>query len=272
MGKKKFFTGKVVSQESAGPKAYVLTVRAPAVAKTIHPGQFVMLRCWRGFSPLLNRPFGLFDKDPARGTFSMLYKVRGPATEKMSRLRAGFPVTLCGPLGNGFDVGALAGYETILLCAGGIGIGPLHALAKKLRATSRRQEIILLFGAQTKKELLCIKEFHAMNVSVLTATDDGSQGYKGFVSDRAMAWLKEARRRRDSLAACVCGPRPMLKNFVSIFNACRIPAYVALEEHFACGIGACFGCAVKIKSTGGFEYARICHDGPVFSAEKLILE
>ncbi len=263
---------RVTAHIAVSDTSYLLTLEAPSVARAITPGQFILLRCWEGVMPLLNRPFGACRKDIARGTFTILYKVRGPATRLMTRLTKGDRVAVTGPLGKGFDLAAARDAETLLLCAGGIGVGPIAFLSRQLRAKYPSKDMAVFCGARTKKELFLQKDLEKIGAKIIVATDDGSRGYKGLISDCMLGWCKDRKNKFSSSMAFACGPRLMSKSFITVSDALGVPAQLLLEEHFACGVGACYGCAVKVKRAHAVEYARICHDGPVFWADTLILE
>jgi dihydroorotate dehydrogenase electron transfer subunit len=151
-----------------------------------------------------------------------------------------------------------------------MGIAPLVFLAEKLVEINNQQLTInnlVLIGAKTKRQILCEKEFRNLGFDVKIATDDGSRGTKGKVTDLLKNILLATRY---SLLATIyaCGPRPMLKEISCISAAYKIPAQISLEEHMACGIGACLGCVVKTKN----GYQRVCKEGPVFNAAEIMWE
>lgn len=230
--------------------------RASGLAAKVKPGQFVNIRLTDGFQPLLRRPFSVH---AAAGVeFTVMYQVVGEATALFSRQKAGTLLDIIGPLGNGFTLTPLSQAKPLLV-AGGMGVAPLAFLAERLT-----RKPLVLIGAKTKTQVLCEKDFIDADCSVKIATDDGSRGFKGYVSELLE---KELSVRGDKPPAIyACGPNPMLKEVARIALARRIPAQLSLEEHMACGIGACLGCAVNTKS--GFR--RVCKEGPVFTAGELI--
>lgn len=144
-----------------------------------------------------------------------------------------------------------------------MGVAPLLFLAEKLT----RNRTLVLIGAKTKSQILCGQEFKKLGCEVKIATDDGSQGHKGKVTDLLNKILPLAISHKP-LAIYACGPRPMLKEISRLSQEYKIPAQISWEEHLACGIGACRGCVVKTK-TG---YQRVCQEGPVFTAPEIIWE
>jgi dihydroorotate dehydrogenase electron transfer subunit len=149
-----------------------------------------------------------------------------------------------------------------------MGVAPLFSLAEKIKShkvtKSQSHKVLVLIGAKTKKQILCENEFKKLGCSVKIATDDGSRGFKGYVSDLLKKFFSTANCQ--PLAIYACGPGPMLKEVAAVAKKYNIPAQVSLEEHMACGIGACLGCVVNTQD--GFK--RACKEGPVFNAGQLI--
>jgi dihydroorotate dehydrogenase electron transfer subunit len=151
--------------------------------------------------------------------------------------------------------------------AGGMGVAPLIFLAEKLaksQVTSHKSQVIVLIGAKTKGQIICEKEFKELGCEVKIATDDGSRGFKGNITDLFRNLVSSVEYRVSSIYAC--GPRPMLKEISWISKKYKMPAQISLEEHMACGIGACLGCVVNTKE--GFK--RVCKEGPVFKADEIV--
>jgi dihydroorotate dehydrogenase electron transfer subunit len=209
--------------------------------------------------------------------------VVGKGTEILSQKKAREYLDIIGPLGNGF--GYRTSYivaRTSILVVGGIGVVPLLFLAEKLNERNTQylpagrqgaipacrqagRNTLVLIGAKTKDHILCEKEFKKLGYSVKIATDDGSKGFKGNVTELLRNILRSTKYdMRYTIYAC--GPRPMLKEIALISQKYNIPAQVSLEEHMACGIGACLGCAVNTRD----GYKRVCKEGPVFDAEEII--
>lgn len=254
---------RIIENRRLAPRYFRMRLSCPEVARLAQPGQFVMLKVSATGAPLLRRPLGVHRVQA--GAFELLYETVGPGTRLLSRMRPGEPVDVLGPLGNGFDLAAMRQAGKRVLVAGGMGVAPLLFLAESLSAEKRRGtrgEDLILIGAKTATGVLCLKEFRAAGFRVQVATDDGSRGKKGYVS----SLLPEALTA--SAHVCACGPRPMLREVSRIVSLRGVRAQVSLEEHMACGIGACLGCAVR--TTAG--YARVCKDGPVFDAGSIVWE
>ncbi|GAB1401166.1 dihydroorotate dehydrogenase electron transfer subunit [Elusimicrobiota bacterium] len=228
---------------------YELIIESKDMASVALPGQFCMVSVPNAY---LRRPLSIYKT--TKTTVSFLYKIIGKGTEVLSTLRPGETVKVLGPLGTSYPVNQKSVDGEPILVAGGTGIASVHFLASKLKKKG-----ILFYGARTKQELLCLSEFEKIGWKVCVATEDGSKGFKGFVTDL----LKE--KIKNNNIVYTCGPTPMMKKVISIVKELKLNGYASLEEKMACGIGNCQGCAVKV----GDEYKMVCKDGPVFSIELL---
>jgi dihydroorotate dehydrogenase electron transfer subunit len=251
---------RIISNKLIGESYGELVFESNKIARSALPGQFVNIKVDNSVAPFLRRPFGIHRVNNRR--VSILYEILGKATEILSRRKSGGYLDVLGPLGHGFD------YGSPVIIAGGMGVAPLFFLAEKLAQDSKftvAGKPIVLLGAKTKKQVLCEKEFKKLGCDVTIATDDGSRGFKGKVTDLLRHFLSNFRHR-ISTSICACGPRPMLKEISRIAKKYNIPAQVSLEEHMSCGIGACLGCVVNTKD----GYKRVCKEGPVFQAGEVI--
>ena len=211
------------------------------------PGQFVNILLDGLF---LRRPISVCDR--VDGELTIVYKVVGKGTEKMSQMKEGTLDILTG-LGNGYDL-SLSGEKPLLL-GGGVGVPPMYLLAKDLIREGKQVSVIL--GFNTKDEIFYEEEFRALGADVTVATADGSYGVKGFVTD--------AMKGMDYTYFYTCGPEPMLK---AVWNASATSGQFSFEERMGCGFGACMGCSCKTL-TGN---KRICKDGPVLRKEEILWE
>jgi len=236
----------IIANEKIGIGFYKIRVRSQYLAKNTKPGQFFEVRCCDGVTPLLRRPLSCHHimKDHVE----MLYEVLGPATEALSSRKPGEALDLIGPLGKGFDIES----RGAVIVAGGIGVAPMLALAEKLK------DAVVLIGGRRKSHVLCENDFKKLGHKVIIATDDGSKGHRGFVTELLQAELPDRR------TIYACGPHAMLKVVAGIAARHRIDCQVSLEERMACGLGVCLGCPVKIKPDG---YKMVCKDGPVFDSK-----
>lgn len=248
---------KILSNQRIARDYFKLSLFSKRIPPAAKPGQFVQIKISDKDTPLLRRPLGIHHISPR--TFEVLFRVVGEGTRILSQRKPGEYLDIIGPLGNGFDLTVKA--SAPILVAGGMGVAPLVFLAEKL---AYRKTLVLL-GAKTKNEILCDDEFRKLGCRIEASTDDGSKGFKGKVTDLLKKILPLAVSNKR-LAIYACGPRPMLKEISAISKQYNIPAQVSLEEHMACGIGACLGCAVNTKK--GFQ--RACKEGPVFDSKEII--
>jgi dihydroorotate dehydrogenase electron transfer subunit len=215
----------------------------------------------------------------------VVYCVLGPATLRMTTLVKGNSINIIGPLGNGFTVPA--GKKRALLVAGGMGSPPLEHLAQVLTAEHPTMDAIAFAGAKTKDDLpferpldnlsqeigFWLGEFARYSIGSFVATDDGSAGFKGFVSACLVDWLSQNSISFNPAEAIIyaCGPRSMLAGIAKLARDKKIDCQVSMEETMACGIGLCQSCAVKCKADGAGEtYKFCCKDGPIFDAKEIV--
>ena len=212
----------------------------------------------------------------------VVYCVLGPASLRMTTLVKGNTINIIGPLGNGFTVPP--GKKRALLVAGGMGSPPLEHLAQVLTAEHPTMDAIAFAGAKTKEDFekpldnlsreigFWLKEFGKYSISSFVATDDGSAGFKGFVSACILDWLSQNALTFNPAEAIIyaCGPRSMITAIAKLARDKKIDCQVSMEEAMACGIGLCQSCAVKYKSPTGEIYKLCCKDGPVFDAKEIV--
>lgn len=252
---------------------YRIRLHAPDLARAIRPGQFVMLRLPGRTDPLLGRPFALYDTvldaqgQPA--ALDVVYLVVGKLTGLLAQLSAGDSIEVWGPLGNGFPV---ISCEHVGLVAGGIGQTPFLAHIRALLGQrgyggqpARRQatRVSLFYGVRTADYAAGIDDFRAAGATVHLATDDGSLGFKGFVTQ-----LVESQPPPDHFVGC--GPEPMMHALAALATRWNVPCHLSLETPMACGLGVCFSCVTKVRTEDGWDYRRVCVDGPVFDAATLV--
>jgi dihydroorotate dehydrogenase electron transfer subunit len=234
--------------------AHLLELNAPEIAAAAMPGQFVMVDC--GPDVILRRPFSIHDVNNS-SQISILFNVIGKGTSWLAHCKKGTGIDLLGPSGNGYTIRPTA--KHLLLIAGGIGIAPLVFLSKQ--ALAQGKEITLLLGARTSSGLYP-KNHLPDKIQTIIATEDGSSGRKGMVSDILPDFLEDA----DEVFAC--GPLGMYRAIVNVMKRMSIKknVQVSLETRMGCGIGSCYGCS--IRTTKGMK--MVCKDGPIFSTETII--
>lgn len=246
---------KVVSHTELGAGYRYLVLAAPQLASELAPGQFVHVQVPALEKSALRRPFSVFDA--ADGKVTILYKTVGRGTAALNAVQAGDTVSVLGPLGHGFPT-RCAGVP--LLVGGGYGVAPLHFLAKRLPGCK------VFIGGRTKDDLLALDRFAALGVEVFTATNDGSAGVKGLVTDPLddeLIRLKEAGKTFELFA---CGPDPMLKAVALRATGSGSKGWISMDRHMICGVGACYACIQKTVRGN----SRCCIEGPVFAAEDLV--
>jgi dihydroorotate dehydrogenase electron transfer subunit len=240
-----------------------LLIESKEVARTALPGQFVMLKAWEEerFDPLLHRPFDISEIDAQTGGLRIISKVMGRGTRLMSRLTPGDEVTITGPLGTGIT-SVQAG--SIGLLVRGVGAAAVIALAQKARAEGA--EVITFLSASTREKLVCREYLEPVSAELHIATNDGSEGYHGDARDL----VEEVMQRRTIDAVYTCGSRRFARFIQELHTGGRTDGYIFMEGFMACGIGDCHGCAVKSADREG--YYLVCRDGPVFPADKVVIE
>lgn len=245
----------------------VLEVEGP-IPPTL-PGQFYMLRTERRWPVLLPRPFSLYDRRDDGSAGAFLLKAIGPGTRALAELRPGERLWLTGPLGQPFPEAV----ADPLCVAGGIGLAPFLLLARRQRQLGRG-ELRLLFGGRDRAALAGSDGFAGL-ARLWTATDDGSHGYHGMVTDLLLelASQREIGQPGTETVFC-CGPDPMMHAVARVCETLGFRCYLSLESYMACGYGVCNGCSVRVKGARfkGWPYSKTCVHGPVYDAADLILE
>jgi len=241
---------------------FELKIKVGDIYKYCFPGQFFMISVPGVF---LRRPFGICDANDKEKSVSFLYKIVGKGTEILANIKSG-TLKLLGPLGKGYDLEfstalnsdayTYVDHGNNVIVAGGTGIASVHFLASRLKKKG-----ILYYGARSKSDLLHLANFRGLGWRIILSTEDGSEGYKGYITDI----LSEQLKSRDTIFTC--GPVPMLKEVFKIAKGRNVLGFASLEEKMACGLGNCQGCAVKIRG----QSKMVCKDGPVFKIEDVEL-
>lgn len=252
---------EVLAYRKLGEEYHSLTIVAPEVAETALPGQFVNLRPPADRSFILRRPFSISRVNRRGGmaaTIEVIFDLRGPGSVALASLRRHDPIDLVGPTGKGFTIPTRQ--HSCLLVGGGVGATPLFFLADELRAAGKRVDV--LWGAQDAGRLVSPIEAKRLGVQAVFATEDGSQGNTGIVTD----FLHDIIDKCETEVIYACGPRGMLAAVTRIGVSRRIPVQVAMEELMGCGFGICMTCVTPVWSKDGEQLMnlRTCVDGPVF--------
>ena len=247
---------KVISQKEIAKNIFDMWIET-SLADMAKPGQFIGVYP-KDKSTLLPRPISICEVDKVKKALRIVYRIAGAGTGEFSTYQAGDKVAILGTLGNGFPIEEAAG-KKVFLIGGGIGVPPILEMAKQMDADKQ-----ILLGYRDN-DLFLKQDFESYG-TVYVATEDGSVGTKGNVMDAIAANGLQA----DMIYAC--GPMPMLRAIKAYAEKEGIKAYISLEEHMACGVGACLGCVVKTKEVDHHSHvnnARICTDGPVFDAQEV---
>jgi dihydroorotate dehydrogenase electron transfer subunit len=240
--------------EEIVPGIFQMWLKLSELAGEAHPGQFLMVHC--GDDTVLRRPLSVHRTEDDR--LALLYQVKGKGTEWLSHCKKGGKINVFGLMGNGFNI--LSSTKNVLLVAGGIGIAPLYYLAESVLKMGKN--VTLLLGAANAKQLYP-HELLPVGTKCVLATEDGSIGHKGMVTDLILDYADWA----DQIFAC--GPLPMLRNMAKAKNKLGIgnkPVQISLEMRMGCGVGVCYGCTIHTKN--GLK--QVCKDGPVFSLDDVI--
>lgn len=250
-----------LNNRQEGPSLFVMELSAPVTAQICKPGQFLHIKTGLTNDPLLRRPLSIYDVMPARGRISLLYRVVGKGTGLLTGIKVNDAIDVMGPLGRGFALPDEP--QNILLVGGGVGIAPLLYLGRVLR--ERHCKVKVMCGAGTAAQLVAADRFEGLDITFMAATMDGSAGIKGLVTDLLSDSEAEGIDRLYT-----CGPEPMMALVAKWAQTHNIWGEVSLEEHMACGVGACLGCARKLGSDDK-DYVKICKDGPVFNIKEVAL-
>ncbi|MGE3173732.1 MAG: dihydroorotate dehydrogenase electron transfer subunit [Planctomycetota bacterium] len=246
-----------------GGDSFALEVDGP-IPPTL-PGQFYMLRTERRWPVLLPRPFSLYDRAEDGDVGSFLIKTVGPGTRALCDQRPGERVHLTGPLGRPFP----AEIEEPVCVAGGVGLAPFLLLARQRRAAGRTP-LRLLFGGRNRAGLAGIDDFRAV-AEVLAATEDGSVGHRGRVTELLEQQVAAGAIPVGSAVFC-CGPDPMMLAVAAVCERHALRCFLSLETYMACGYGVCNGCSVAVQGPRfhGWPYSKTCQEGPVYEACELV--
>lgn len=251
-----------------------------------------------GRQALLRRPFSLAGRrDSADGVeLQIIHRVVGTGTAWLSGLKAGDEVGLLGPLGNAFTPPEPEGLA--LLVGGGVGIPPMLYLAERLAGRKAvafcgavGRDLLPLTvtadapipDANSIDPLYNIDEFARHGIPAVISTDDGSYGYRGYITQALEAYvdryiMPSPRHVRDAVCIYTCGPEPMMKRVASFAISRELKCQVSVERAMACGMGTCQSCVIRVKRCEDepagqgrpWVYKLACTDGPVFQAADLL--
>ena len=248
----------------------VIALAAHEIAAATAPGQFVMVKLGRGSTPLLRRPFSVFEVLRTNGRIeglTLLSKRVGVTTQMLFDAVEGDVVSCLGPLGKPYSL--VDSPTEAWMVAGGVGLAPFATLTEVLRA--RGTSLTLVYGARSARDLFYLDWFRERGVRLVLSTEDGSLGDRGRVTlplERAL----DAASGRD-IMVYGCGPEPMLEAVARVAARYRRPCEVSVERVMGCGLGGCYSCVIPVHNgPKGHHYVRSCLGGPVFAADQIAWE
>jgi dihydroorotate dehydrogenase electron transfer subunit len=249
-------------RQSYSPGLFSATFYCPELARSVAPGQFAMIDVPGRARPYLRRAYSVADADPEEGSVEVLIKTIGPGTAALEEMPEDSTVRLLGPLGNAFGIESVSANGRVAIVAGGIGAAPFPALLRAMARAGVSGDLYL--GGRSASELAIRERFEGIVPGeTVLATDDGSLGEKGFVTE-VLARRLSAGARYQRLYAC--GPMPMFAALARIAGAAGLPAEFSTEAEMGCGFGACLGCVIP-----GVDKPFIvsCSEGPILAPEKV---
>lgn len=256
---------RVARHENLTGEYWILTLEAPATGAAAKPGQFIHLEIPTAEDAILRRPFSIYLADEA--SVSILYKPVGRGTRAMLRLRPGDTTSIIGPLGNGFPVHR--GTTNPVLVAGGYGMAALFMVARALPNRG-----VIFMGGASARDILCVDDFKGIGWDVQITTVDGTRGTQGLVTDLIDPFLDAARAAgREPPEYFACGPNGMLRAVAERAQTAGHTAWLSMDRHMGCGVGACLVCVQRVRDPAGAQgwgWARVCTEGPVFEAGEVV--
>jgi len=250
---------RVLEHTDIGSGYRCIVFEAPQIASAAEPGQFVHVRVPALEASALRRPFSIFNAE--NGRLELLYKTVGRGTAALNAVKPGDEVSVMGPLGHGFPTDCSG---EPLLVGGGFGVAPLYFLARIMKGKVLSPKLFV--GGRTKSDLLALDRFAALGVQVFPATNDGSAGAKGLVTDPLDDELIRLRGAGRQFELFACGPDPMLKAVSMRATGSKSRGWISMDRHMVCGVGACYACIQKTVRGN----SRCCIEGPVFAAADLV--
>ncbi|MGE4283998.1 MAG: dihydroorotate dehydrogenase electron transfer subunit [Clostridia bacterium] len=254
----------ITYKEEIAPGIIDMRIECKEIAQAAQPGQFLNIKCCEGLSAILRRPISICDVDTKKNEVRFVFQIKGEGTKLLSFKNPGDSVDVLGPLGTSFSIEER--FKKPILIGGGIGTFPLLYLAKKLQDRSASAYL----GFRSKEMVTLEADFKNVCKEVLVATDDGSYGYNGYVTQLMENAIREGKA--DIIYAC--GPELMLRAVVETCKANNLYTQISMEQRMGCGIGACLVCVCKTKANteDGWDYEHVCKDGPVFWGNEVMFD
>ena len=250
----------VRANETLGDGYFYLSLEPVVKPVAVVPGQFVMIRVSNLLDPFLRRPMSVADFAPDGSRIGLVIKEVGRGTSLLSALPPWTKIDVVGPFGTGFTIPE--GAKKVWIVAGGTGVAPFLGLTENTKRGDL--DYTMFVGARTASQLFYVPRLRDGGVNVITATEDGSDGFKGFVASALADELSKGARPDVILT---CGPAPMMRAVAGIAEDAGIVCHASLESYMACGFGACLGCVVKKRESE--QYVTVCRTGPVFDTRDI---
>ncbi|MBI5184398.1 MAG: dihydroorotate dehydrogenase electron transfer subunit [Nitrospinae bacterium] len=267
----------IIFNKELSPGYFHMGISAPELAGKAKPGQFVMISVRDGrYDPILRRPMGIMFIE--KWGIEILYQLVGRGTYIISRMGPGDPIDVIGPFGNGFQ---LRHDRDIWIIAGGCGLAPFFELVKQLsHKMEKGKKITMFLGARTYPDLPALGLLERFGIKPGIATEDGSAGFHGLVTELVENSLSESHGK-DGPLLLASGPFGMLRALADLAVRRGLECFVSIDRRMACGFGVCLGCVVPVKqvsedaqesgeSGAGISYKCACTDGPVFNAREIV--
>lgn len=253
MGNKFVDNFKVIEVKALNSTNFLIVIKSENDLPEIHPGQFVSVEIKNTHEVFLRRPFSIFDVDYSKNTISLIVKILGKGSKKITEIEQGETLNIIYPLGKGFTYPETT--DNILLIGGGSGVVPMLFLAKK----SGIKNANIILGAKTKQDHIDVKEY-SKYANLYFATEDGSLGEKGYVTNHTLF-----QQLSNFTKIYACGPDIMMKTIAKEAQKAGVFCEVSLENLMACGFGVCL-CCIEPTEKGNL---RVCTEGPVFNINDL---
>jgi len=266
-------TAPITVNREIAENTFLVRVRAPEIAASVRPGQFVMMRLAGLDAPLIGRAFAIYDvHDDENGSpdsIDLIYLKKGALTVPLSAAPVGTSISLWGPLGNWFRDDPC---DRLMMAVGGIGQTPMLVAGRDAITRQWADNVEIIYGARRASLLAGVPDFRDAGFEVTLCTDDGSEGRLALVPDvlaeRLDRLTKQAPQSR--IRVLTCGPEIMMEKVARVCADRDIDVQVSMETPMACGIGICFSCVAKVnQDDGGWDYKRTCVDGPIFDGKQL---
>lgn len=242
----------ILRKEVLGPEMILLKIKAPYVSRTVQPGQFVIVRVYEKGERI---PLTIADFDREKGEITLVFQKIGKTTNLLGMKNEGESLSdVLGPLGNPTEI---ENFGKVVCVGGGIGVAPVFPIARKLK--SKGNEVISIIGYRSKSYVFWEDKMRSVSDKLLIATNDGTYGEKGFVTDILKRVLSE---ENDIRHVFTIGPAVMMKAVADMTREYKIPTIASLNSLMVCGMGMCGACRITV----GGETKFTCFQGPDFDA------